>query len=104
MLVAFTHIAAAQERDNADRVAFVITMTVPDGQAELPVDGKPICGQRLGPSPVHDVARALPFYERVLGFRLRSRSDTPHKSAVLALNQIQIGLAENGGDSSDSGD
>ena len=34
--------------------------------------------------PVRDLAAALPFYETVLGFRLLSRSDTPHRSAVLA--------------------
>jgi lactoylglutathione lyase len=53
--------------------------------------------------PVRDLAAALPFYQTVLGFRLFSRSDTPHKSAVLARDQVQIGLAENGGDSSQDG-
>lgn len=53
--------------------------------------------------PVRDVAAALPFYETVLGFRVLSRSDTPHNSAVLARDQIEIGLAENGGDPSQDG-
>jgi catechol 2,3-dioxygenase-like lactoylglutathione lyase family enzyme len=53
--------------------------------------------------PVRDLAAALPFYETVLGFRLVSQSDTPHKSAVLVRDQVQIGLAENGGDSSQDG-
>jgi lactoylglutathione lyase len=53
--------------------------------------------------PVRDLAAALPFYQTVLGFRLLSRSDTPHKSAGLARDQVQIGLAENGGDSSQDG-
>jgi lactoylglutathione lyase len=53
--------------------------------------------------PVRDLAEALPFYETVLGFRVLSRSDTPYKSAVLARDQVQIGLAENGGDSSQDG-
>src|SRR5918999_2422931 len=53
--------------------------------------------------PVADVAAALPFYETVLGFRVVSRSDTPHKSAVLARDQIQMRLAENGGDPSQDG-
>jgi lactoylglutathione lyase len=53
--------------------------------------------------PVQDLEAALPFYETVLGFRVQSRSDTPHKSAVLARDQIQIGLVENGGDSSQDG-
>ena len=53
--------------------------------------------------PVRDLAAALPFYETVLGFRVLSRSDTPHHSAVLARDQVQIGLAENGGDSTQDG-
>ena len=52
---------------------------------------------------VPDLAAALPFYETVLGFRVLSRSDTPHKSAVLARDQVQIGLAENGGDPTQDG-
>jgi lactoylglutathione lyase len=53
--------------------------------------------------PVRVLASALPFYETVLGFRVVSRSTTPHNSAVLARDQVQIGLAENGGDSSQDG-
>ena len=53
--------------------------------------------------PVRDLAASLPFYETVLGFRVLSRSDTPHKSAVLGRDQVQIGLAENGGDSTQDG-
>jgi lactoylglutathione lyase len=53
--------------------------------------------------PVQDLAGALPFYEDVLGFRVMSRSDTPCNSAVLARDQVQIGLAENGGDSTQDG-
>ena len=53
--------------------------------------------------PVADLTAALPFYETVLGFRVLSRSDTPHKSAVLGRDDVQIGLAENGGDSSQDG-
>src|SRR5262245_59650380 len=53
--------------------------------------------------PVPDLAAALPFYRTVLGFRVLSQSDTPHKSAVVARDQVQIGLAENGGDSSQDG-
>ena len=53
--------------------------------------------------PVKDVAASIPFYETVLGFRVLSRSDTPHKSAVLGRDQIEIRLAENGGDSSQDG-
>lgn len=53
--------------------------------------------------PVSDLAAALPFYENELGFRVLSRSDTPHRSAVLGRDGVQIGLAENGGDSSQDG-
>ena len=53
--------------------------------------------------PVVDVAAAVPFYETVLGFRVESSSDAPVKSAVLARDQIRIGLAENGGDPGQDG-
>ena len=53
--------------------------------------------------PVQDLAASLPFYETVLGFRVLSRSDTPHNSAALARDEVQIGLAENGGDPTQDG-
>lgn len=53
--------------------------------------------------PVPDLSAALPFYETVLGFRVVSRGDTPHRSAVLARDHVQIGLAENGGDPTQDG-
>jgi lactoylglutathione lyase len=53
--------------------------------------------------PVKDVDAAVRFYESILGFRVMSRSDTPCRSAVLARDQVQIGLAENGGDSTQDG-
>lgn len=53
--------------------------------------------------PVPDLAAALPFYEGKLGFRVVSRGDTPHASAVLARDQVRIGLAENGGDPTQDG-
>ena len=53
--------------------------------------------------PVPDLAAAVPFYETILGFRVVSRSDAPHNSVVLARDAVQIGLAENGGDSSQDG-
>ena len=53
--------------------------------------------------PVADLAAAVPFYENILGFRVVSRSDTPHNSAVLARDEIQIRLAENGGDPTQDG-
>ena len=53
--------------------------------------------------PVQDLATALPFYEAVLGFRVESRRDSPHKSVVLVRDDIKIGLAENGGDPAQDG-
>src|SRR5262245_37093108 len=53
--------------------------------------------------PVENVEAAIPFYETVMGFRVLSRNDSPHKSATLGRDAIQIGLAENGGDPSQEG-
>jgi catechol 2,3-dioxygenase-like lactoylglutathione lyase family enzyme len=53
--------------------------------------------------PVPDLAAALPFYEKVLGFTPISTSDAPHRSALLARDEVRIGLAENGGDPSQDG-
>lgn len=53
--------------------------------------------------PVGNVETAIPFYEQVMGFRVESRSDEPHASAVLERNGIRIGLAENGGDPTQDG-
>ena len=53
--------------------------------------------------PVPDLDAALPFYQRRLGFDVVSRSDTPARAAVLGRDQVQIGLAENGGDPSQDG-
>ena len=53
--------------------------------------------------PVTSVDAAILFYETVMGFRVVSRNDSPHKSAILARDEIQIGLAENGGDSTQEG-
>jgi len=53
--------------------------------------------------PVENVDAAIPFYETVMGFRVVSRNDSPHKSVCLARDEIQIGLAENGGDPTQEG-
>ena len=53
--------------------------------------------------PVESVDAAISFYETVMGFRVVSRGDAPHKSAVLGRDEIQIGLAENGGDPTQEG-
>ena len=59
-------------------------------------------GNNMG-LPVADVAAAVPFYEKVLGFHVVSRGDSPHPSAVLARDAVQIGLHENGGDPTQDG-
>ena len=53
--------------------------------------------------PVADLTAALPFYEKVLGFKVLSQDASPQKSAVLARDQVQMRLAENGGDPSQDG-
>src|SRR5688572_6890248 len=53
--------------------------------------------------PVKDVDTAVQYYEKTFGFRVVSRQDGPPKSVILARDNIQIGLAENGGDSSQEG-
>lgn len=53
--------------------------------------------------PVANVDAAVPFYEETFGFRAMSRTDEPHKRAILARDGIQIGLAENGGDPTQEG-
>ena len=50
--------------------------------------------------PVANLETALPFYQTVMGFHIQSRSD---KSAVLTRDNIQFGLAENGGDPEQNG-
>jgi lactoylglutathione lyase len=53
--------------------------------------------------PVQNVDTAIPFYEKIFGFHVVSRQDSPHKAAILARDDIQIGLAENGGDPTQEG-
>lgn len=53
--------------------------------------------------PVKDLAAAIPYYEQTFGFRVLSRSASPHAVAILARDGIQIGLAENGGDPTQEG-
>ncbi len=53
--------------------------------------------------PVQDVDMAIPYYEKMFGLRVVSRQDAPHKSVILARDNIKIGLAENGGDPSQEG-
>ena len=53
--------------------------------------------------PVLDVDAAVPYYEKTFGFRVVSRQAAPHKSVILARDDIQIGLAEYGGDPEQEG-
>jgi lactoylglutathione lyase len=53
--------------------------------------------------PVENLEAALPFYETIMGFQVVARKDAPCRSAVLARDSIQIGLAENGGDPTQAG-
>jgi lactoylglutathione lyase len=62
----------------------------------------PYAGDALN-LPVHDVDTAIPYYEKIFGFRVVSRQNAPHKSAILERDNIKIGLAENGGDPTQEG-
>ena len=53
--------------------------------------------------PVADVAAAIPFYERVLGFRVASHTEGPPRTAVLERDSVQMALTENGGDPTQDG-
>ena len=53
--------------------------------------------------PVESIEAAIPFYETIMGFQIVSRQSSPHKSVILSRDDIQIGLAENGGDPSQDG-
>src|SRR5215468_4542635 len=53
--------------------------------------------------PVADVEAAIPFYQDTMGFRLVQRESSPEHRAVLARDDIQIALAENGGDPTQEG-
>lgn len=53
--------------------------------------------------PVANVEESARWHEKHFGFRVESRSDVPHASAVLVRDEIRFGLAENGGDPSQDG-
>ncbi len=53
--------------------------------------------------PGNDLDTALPFYTEKMGFRLVSRNDTPPKSAIIARDAIELGLAEKGSDPTQDG-
>lgn len=47
--------------------------------------------------PVPSIETALPYYNR-LGFTVKRRSETPTPHLTIARDEIEMGLAENGGD------
>jgi len=53
--------------------------------------------------PVANLDDAVPFYETVLGFSVLSRTDSPHRAAILGRDDVRLGLAENGGDPTQDG-
>ena len=53
--------------------------------------------------PVADVSVAIPYYEKTFGFRVVSQEEKPHRRVIFARDEIQIGLAENGGDPTQEG-
>lgn len=53
--------------------------------------------------PVQNIDTSIPYYEKIFGFRVLSKQDEPIRSVILARDEIRIGLAENGGDSSQEG-
>lgn len=53
--------------------------------------------------PVKDLETSVPFYEAIMGFQVLSKENNPNRKAVLGRDDIQIGLAENGGDPSQQG-
>ena len=53
--------------------------------------------------PVSNVDTAVKFYKDIMGFRVVSKVETPHKKVILKRDNHEIGLAENGGDPSQEG-
>lgn len=53
--------------------------------------------------PVKNVDSSVGFYESVMAFTVSSRCDDPVKKAVLTRDEVQMAIAENGGDPSQEG-
>jgi lactoylglutathione lyase len=53
--------------------------------------------------PVADVESSIPFYKTTMGFTVKARHQSPHNSVVLMRDEVQIALAENGGDPEQEG-
>eukprot|EP01139_Manchomonas_bermudensis_P002579 Amastigsp_a5099_27.p2 type:complete len:151 gc:universal Amastigsp_a5099_27:43-495(+) len=48
--------------------------------------------------PVPDVEASIPFYERIFGMRVVSQSEGPPRAAVLARDDVEMRIVENGAD------
>lgn len=53
--------------------------------------------------PVADVESAALYYERAFGFRIGNRLAIPNPTILLARDQVEIGVTENGGDPTQEG-
>ena len=53
--------------------------------------------------PVRNLETALSFYENIMGFQIVLKKSEPQSIAILARDNIQIGLSENGGDPGQEG-
>ena len=62
----------------------------------------PYCDDALN-LPVADLASAVPYYERAFGFSVVAQHDSPVPRVILERDQVQMGLAQNGGDPSQEG-
>ena len=59
-------------------------------------------GRRMN-LPVKDVNAAAPFYKNIMGFTEVSRTNTPVPTIVFEKDNIQMAIAENGGDPTQEG-
>ncbi len=53
--------------------------------------------------PVEVLETSIPFYEKIMDFKIGLKKNEPVKSVVLVRDEIEIGLSENGGDPSQDG-
>ncbi len=53
--------------------------------------------------PVANVETSLRWYEKSFGLAETRRADAPHKSIIMQRDGVEIGFAENGGDSEQDG-
>jgi lactoylglutathione lyase len=53
--------------------------------------------------PVADVAASVSYYQNQLGFQLISQTESPIPHAMMQRDDVQMGLAQNGGDPTQDG-